>query len=43
VTLPSYVAIDPAGTPAISAFTRDEEAFTAFLDHGLSKKLAANR
>lgn len=38
VTLPSYVAIDPAGAPQVSAFTRDEDAFTAFLDHGLVKK-----
>jgi len=37
VTLPSYVAIDPAGTPKVSAFTRDEDAFTSFLEHGLAK------
>lgn len=42
VTLPSYVAIDPEGTPVVSAFTRDEEKFTTFLDHGL-KKLTASR
>jgi len=39
VTLPSYVSIDPAGVPKVSAFTRDEDAFTTFLDHGLTKKV----
>ena len=36
VTLPSYVA-DAEGSAKISAFTRDVDAFTAFLDQGLRK------
>ena len=36
VTLPSYVA-DAEGSAQISAFTRDVDAFSAFLDHGLGK------
>ncbi len=40
VTLPSYVA-DAQGRPQLSEFTRDETAFTAFLDRGLSKALSA--
>ena len=42
VTLPSYVA-NEEGNPQVGAFTRDEAAFTAFLDRGLAKGLSAKR
>ena len=42
VTLPSYVA-DAEGRPQVGAFTRDESAFTEFLDRGLGKALSAKR
>ena len=41
VTLPSYVA-NATGTPQVGAFTRDTDAFAAFLDRGLAK-LSARR
>ncbi len=43
VTLPSYVVVDPVGTPNVGAWTRSEAEFTAFLDKGLGQGLSARR